>query len=234
MQKAVAVVGFKKSGKTTLMLELARNLTERGYSVAAAKFSHHELDKADTDTAALGEVCSTVFGLGRGETSVHLPGRKFLPDLLPLAKEDILLVEGGKTLTWLPRIVALRDPEEFADLDNGLALGTWGNSQVDGVPAFASVDEIADTVLERGFLLPGLDCGTCGRPDCLTVAREIVAGKSTTRACLALRGSLQVTVDGQPLGMNSFVGNVMSGTLRVLLEQLKGYSPGSEVEIRFK
>lgn len=137
-------------------------------------------------------------------------------------------------MTWLPRITALRNAEEFEALDNGLALGTWGESRVEGVRAFASVQEIAETVLEKGFLLPGLDCGTCGRPDCLTVAREITAGKSTTRACLALRGSLKVTVDGQPLGMNSFVGNVMEGTLRVLLEQLKGYSPGSEVEIRFK
>ena len=234
MLKAVAVVGFKKSGKTTLVRDLARRLTEMGYSVAAAKFSHHELDKEGTDTAALGEICSTVFGLGRGETSVRWQGEKFLPDLLPLAKEDILLVEGGKTLTWLPRVTALRDAAEFEELNNGLALGTWGESRVDGVHAFTSVDEIAETVLKRGFLLPGLDCGTCGRPDCLTVAREIVAGWSTTKACLALRGSLKVTVDGQPLGMNSFVGNVMEGTLRVLLEQLKGYSPGSEVEIRFK
>lgn len=77
MLKAVAVVGFKKSGKTTLVLELARRLTEMGYSVAAAKFSHNELDKADTDTAALGKICPTVFGLGRGETSVRWQGENF-------------------------------------------------------------------------------------------------------------------------------------------------------------
>lgn len=234
MQKAVAVVGFKKSGKTTLVRDLARKLTEMGYSVAAAKFSHHPLDTAGTDTAALQEVCSTVFGLGRGATSVCWNREQFLPDLLPLADEDILLIEGGKSLTWLPRILALKEPGDVEALDNGLSLGTWGECAVPGMHAFGSVEEAAGAVLEQGFRLPGLDCGTCGRTDCLSLGREIVAGKASIRACRAMRTALEVTVNGQPLAMNPFVENVMAGTLRVVLEQLKGYSPGAEVEIRFK
>jgi molybdopterin-guanine dinucleotide biosynthesis protein B len=234
MQKAVAVVGFKKSGKTTLVLDLARNLTEMGYSVAAAKFSHHPLDKEGTDTAALQEVCSTVFGLGRKESMVHWNRERFLPDMLPLAGEDILLVEGGKFLTWLPRVLALKEPGDVDTLDNGLSLGTWGECAVPGMHAFRSVEEMAAAVLEQGFRLPGLDCGTCGRADCLSLGREIVAGKASCRACKAMRTALEVTVNGHPLAMNPFVENVMAGNLRVVLEQLKGYSPGAEVEIRFK
>jgi molybdopterin-guanine dinucleotide biosynthesis adapter protein len=44
MFKAVSVVGFKKSGKTSLVLELGQGIGRRGRKVAAVKFTHHALD----------------------------------------------------------------------------------------------------------------------------------------------------------------------------------------------
>jgi molybdopterin-guanine dinucleotide biosynthesis protein MobB len=39
--KVIAVVGYKKSGKTRLTTMLIKSLRERGYRVASAKHVHH-------------------------------------------------------------------------------------------------------------------------------------------------------------------------------------------------
>lgn len=226
--KAISIVGPKKSGKTTLGIELARTLKARGLTVAAAKFSHHDLDWTDTDTTDYAAVCDTVAGFGPAETFVQWTKKRFLPDLLPLLTGDALIVEGGKELGFLPRILCLG-----GDLSDGidwlhpeLAVATWGGEPLDGIPAFDDVEKLADTVLAKGFFLPGMDCETCGRPDCRTLAAEIVAGKVTPRACLAMHNSIQVDIDGAVVGMKPFVEDIISASIREMLRTLKGYSPG--------
>ncbi|ADU62334.1 MAG: molybdopterin-guanine dinucleotide biosynthesis protein MobB [Pseudodesulfovibrio sp.] len=226
--KAVSIIGPKNSGKTTLGLQLARCLKDRGLTVSAAKFSHHGLDWQDTDTAKYAAICDTVAGLGPGEAFVHWTRARFLPDLLPLLTADVLLVEGGKSMGYLPRVLCLN-----GDLADGtdwllpeLAIGSWGDKRVEGVSAFTDIDALADMVLERGFFLPGMDCGTCGRPDCRTLAADIVRGATTTKACLAMHNSIAVDINGAALGMKPFVEEIISASIREMLRTLKGYAPG--------
>jgi molybdopterin-guanine dinucleotide biosynthesis protein B len=226
--KAVSIIGPKNSGKTTLGVELARHFKERGLTVSAAKFSHHGFDWSDADTTDYAAVCDTVAGLAPKETFVHWTAHKFLPDLLPLLTNDVLIVEGGKELGFLPRILCLR-----GDLSDGidwlhpeLAIASVGDTSVDGVPVINDLPALADAVLEKGFFLPGMDCETCGRPDCRTLASEIVAGKTTTRACLAMHNSIQVDIDGAVVGMKPFVEDIISASIREMIRTLKGYAPG--------
>jgi molybdopterin-guanine dinucleotide biosynthesis protein B len=226
--KAISIVGPKKSGKTTLGLALAATFKARGLTVAAAKFSHHALDWKDTDTTKYAAVCDTVAGLGSDEAFVHWTSPRFLPDLLPLLTADVLVVEGGKSIGYLPRVLCLNgDLEDGTDwLHPELAIGSWGDKQVDGVSPFPTMDAMADAVLKKGFFLPGMDCGTCGRPDCRTLAEEIVRGAVTTKACLAMHNTIAVDINGAPLGMKPFVEDIISASIREMLRTLKGYSPG--------
>ena len=226
--KAISIVGPKNSGKTTLGLKLAKHFKESGLTVAAAKFSHHGFDWQDTDTTDYARICDAVAGLGPSETFVHWTDHRFLPDILPLLTADVLIVEGGKKLGFLPRILCLN-----GDLSDGtewllpeLAIGSFGDKTVVGVPAFDDVAALAETVLEKGFFLPGMDCETCGRPDCKTLAAEIVAGKTTTRACLAMHNSIKVDINGSPVAMKPFVEDIISASIREMLRTLKGYAPG--------
>jgi molybdopterin-guanine dinucleotide biosynthesis protein B len=234
MPIAISIIGYKKSGKTTLAVNLAKELKKMGHTVAGVKFSHEGFDKPATDTHALGEICDQVIGIAPEETAMFWPTSSYLPDLLPLVKADVILVEGGKSLTWLPRILVLRSPEEAETLDNGLALGTWGEVKAGHLTRFTSLEQLAKVVLTRGFILAGLDCKTCGRPDCLTLAREIVRGEALPSACKAFKTGMKITVNGHPLPMKSFVEDMIAGSLRAQLETLKGYVPGSRVEITLK
>jgi molybdopterin-guanine dinucleotide biosynthesis protein B len=231
MFKAVAVVGFKKSGKTALVLELARELTRRGRKVAAVKFTHHGLDLDGTDTARFARECVSVAGMGPGSTTLLWNSARQLQDILPLLGADIVLVEGGKSLTWLPRFVLLGTAEDESALGNGQVLATWGPGNLPGVPAAASVAELATLAESRAFALPGLDCGACGRESCLDLTREIVAAQADWSACAAMQARLSVRVGGQRLALNPFVDRLVTATIRGLLTELKGNVPGQKVEI---
>jgi molybdopterin-guanine dinucleotide biosynthesis protein B len=234
MPIAISIVGYKNAGKTTLVTNLARELTQTGHTVAGVKFSHEGFDTPSTDTHALGQVCQQVIGMGPDQTAMFWPKASYLPDLLPLVNADVILVEGGKSLTWLPRILVLRSPEEAESLDNGLALGTWGQVTAKGLPPLTTMEQLARVVLTRGFMLAGLDCKSCGRPDCLTLAREIVQGEALPRECKALKTGMKITVNGHPLPMKSFVEDMSAGSLKAQLATLKGYVPGSKIEITLR
>lgn len=234
MFKAVSVVGFKKTGKTTLVLEIARELTARGRKVAAVKFTHHGLDLERTDTYRFAQECVSVAGIGPGTTTLLWNSARQLQDILPLLGADIILVEGGKSLTWLPRFVVLGSGEDETALAGGLALASWGPGELHGVRKAESVAELATLVESGAFTLPGLDCGACGRDSCLELAREIVAGEADPAACTAMNAKLVVRVGGQRLALNPFVDRLVTGTIRGLLTEIKGNVPGQKVEITFE
>jgi molybdopterin-guanine dinucleotide biosynthesis protein B len=227
MLKAISIIGFKKSGKTTLLTSLAKELKSRGLKVAAAKFSHHGLDKNDTDTQKMAEMGIPVIGLTQNEAAIFWPEKKYLLDLLPLVSAHVLLVEGGKSLTWLPRILVLKSKHEASDMDNGLALASWGEIEVPGLPGITSVSTLADLVLSKGFALAGIDCGSCNRPDCLHLAREIVQGKASPEECVARSSSkISISINNQTLALNPFVENIFMKSILGMLSELKGYAPG--------
>ena len=124
---AVSIVGFKKTGKTTLAVALGEELARRGIRAAAAKFTSHEgVDVAGTDSDRLRKAYGSAALLAPDGAAVFREGRQYLPDLLPVLSADVLVVEGGKELGWLPRILMLRSVADAGTLDQGLALASYG------------------------------------------------------------------------------------------------------------
>jgi len=230
--RAIAVVGYKKSGKTTLALELARELKKLGHSVTLAKHSHHGFDeKAETDTARFRDQADMVLGFSPGGSFVSWPGERSLQDLLPLVNTEFLVLEGGKTLGIMPRIIIAPDEATARDLDPELTLAAYGDAAVEGLMATRDVAGLARIAAHEGFLLPGLDCGACGRENCRALAADIVAGEATSADCKAQGGSMRITVNGQLLPLNPFVARILKSGLLAMLSELKGFGPGP-VDIR--
>ena len=244
--RAVSIIGYKNSGKSTLIKLLAGALERRGLRVAIAKHTHSGLDKPDTDSARLRAPGRTVLAFSDEECAVFYGEQRLLKDMLSLIQADILLVEGGKQLGWLPRILCLRalgDAEtgEREKLDQGLAFAVWGKVAVPGLPYFPgepgvedeALDELAALAQEKAFLLPGLDCSACGREDCATLAAEIVAGKFGPEECAALHSEVKVYINGQQLGLNVFASRVVAGALGGILREMKGFTPG-EITLKMR
>jgi molybdopterin-guanine dinucleotide biosynthesis protein B len=94
------------------------------------------------------------------------------------------------------------------------------------LPVYTEVEPLAELVLQQGFLLPGLDCSACGYATCGELARSIVSGGDSEGSCQAVPSDLEILVNGQPLALNPFVRQLISGTLTGMLSSLKGYAPG--------
>ena len=233
---AVNLVGYKKSGKTTLALALGAEFKRRAIKAAAVKCTHHDsFDAPATDTARLREAYGAAVGLASNETAIFWSSKRYAPDLMPLLDAEVVVVEGGKTLGWLPRILLPKTLDEAADpeLSPELALATWGEGAAPGLPAITDIAALADLILSKGFALPGLDCEACGRPDCRTLVAEIVAGKASPLDCKAANPEVRVTVNGYVLPMNDFVQRIFGAAVRGMLSECKGYVAG-EIEIKMQ
>ncbi len=251
--KAVAIVGFKNSGKTTTTSKLADALEKKGLKVAIAKHTHHNLDKPETDTSRFMRPGRTVIGLGPDESALFYGESIPLLKLTPLVKADILLVEGGKQATWLPRVICLRSPEEAIELAGGEGRGRVlatvrerpQNEIFQDVPHFGDsssgldtvcdqgLDALAQLVWEQAFALPGLNCGACGLGSCEAFACAVVQGRCQVADCPSLQHqAVEIYSDDRPVALNPFMVRLIASMMKSVAAELKGYRPGADLVIR--
>jgi len=151
--KAVGIIGYHKSGKTTLGVKLCKELASKGLRVGVIKHVSCELQLADADSSRYRGVASVVAAASPAEAEIIVKGEKTLQDMLRYCDGcDLVLVEGFKRERLFPKIVCLREKEEDQELLDGLELFTA--SLKEGVGDYLiSNDEhvrrMAAVVLER-------------------------------------------------------------------------------------
>lgn len=210
----IAVLGHRKSGKTTVVETLISELVSKGYRPASAKHISHEgfsMDTVGKDTwrhSAAG--ANPVVAVSDVESIIKMKTRSFpLERILRTAEENganILVLEGFSSLTLedrrVAKIICLRDTEEFEDY-RGKAQGdvlAFCSFKPLGKPAL-SIGEDLLTILGKAeeFIrkrericeimsqLPSLDCGKCGKPTCEELAEAVQAGRASLTDCVPLR-----------------------------------------------
>jgi len=237
--RAIGIVGYKNSGKTTLSGALAQELVKRGHSVAAVKHSSESMDFLGTDTSKLKEHVDQVGFVSPEESGVFLKGERSLDEILTHLDADMIIIEGFKQELSYPKIACLSGRAEDENLFNGLIICAMGPSDQMGeaggqdVTYFNrdAIERIADLAEEKAFKLPRLNCGGCGYENCYGLAREIVAGAKTVDDCVSLHPSVEVLVDGKPLAMNTFISRMVGDTVKAMLSSLRGFARG-KIEIK--
>lgn len=227
--KGVQILGFKKSGKTTLCEALLARFAKKGLAACALKCTHNPgLDKEDTDTDRFLPHCRAVGAIAGQESALFWNGQRGVADMVSLLSGDVLVMEGGREHALAPRVLVLHDPSEAEKLSEpGLVLAVFGPVAAPGLPHVTDVEELAELVLQKGFVLPGLDCGACGREDCGELAADILAGRATPADCATRGASMTVTVGERSLELNPFVERILASGIRGMLSELKGYTPGA-------
>lgn len=242
MMKAIGIVGYKKSGKTTLLLKLAEELINKGYQVAAIKhISEDIVDEVDSDTAKFKKCLFQVAAITTKESVIHLKGKSNLEEILKFLDADIILIEGFKSEKTFPKIVCLRKESEKTELFDGLQLCTAGifppnincNFSTFNILKTEDIKKMIDIVIEKSFKLPNLNCGACGYQDCFGLAQEIVKGCNTPVDCPSLEPSTLVKVNGKIVSMNPFIAKIVKNTIIGLFSSLKGFTKG-DIEINIK
>ncbi|WP_318614868.1 molybdopterin-guanine dinucleotide biosynthesis protein B [Sporosarcina sp. YIM B06819] len=123
--KTLHVVGFKNSGKTTLVARWVRLVKEQGLKVAVLKHHGHggqpAMPDASTDTMQFfngGADVSVVAGGGAVQLLVNEePGFAELKEMAAMRRPSILLVEGYKEQQG-DKVVLVRNAEDWETLRN--------------------------------------------------------------------------------------------------------------------
>ncbi|ASJ05006.1 molybdopterin-guanine dinucleotide biosynthesis protein B [Thermococcus barossii] len=238
--RAVAFVGFKKSGKTTTVEAVARVLEERGYRVAIAKSMHADFDREGSDTWRFSRVADAVL-VSASDTDALLFRAKDINALFSMVNADFLLLEGFKSVQHVPKVICARNEDDVRELNDGLAIAvsgviaSTGVEEIDGLPVIDATKEperLAALMEKRAFMLPNIDCGLCGFR-CAEMARMIVNGEKTLKDCVVLSSKPKVTVkiDGRVLPMKDWVQELVEKTIKGMLSSMKGYREGRRIEI---
>jgi molybdopterin-guanine dinucleotide biosynthesis adapter protein len=156
----IGIVGWKKSGKTTLVVHLVEEFTRRGLRVATVKHAHHdfEIDDGATDSARHRRA-------GARQVAIVSSRRWALVEELAGAPEpaldrvvaqlgpcDLVIVEGYKRAA-IPKLEVRRSAavsrETLADKDrNIIAIVADHAAEGGGLPVFAldAIPAIADFI----------------------------------------------------------------------------------------
>lgn len=215
----VAVVGSRKSGKTTTVEALVRELTKKGYRVGTIKHVNEPdftFDARDKDTWRHAQAGARVIvGVATEETVVIKKGntsRCTLHDLTRNFKDDIdvVVLEGFRSLVAqdlaVPKIVAAKTKKEIEEALRFFKpiLGFTG-----------AIPKNQVTVSE----IPYVDVKT--EPEKLMM----IVDKRIWPIVQKRRGSkeaVRIIVNGKPLPLNPYVQKVTRNVLFAVVSTLKG------------
>lgn len=214
MPLIISIIGYSKSGKTTLLEKIIPILTGKGYSVGVIKHTRHDfsLDQPGKDSyrfrmsgadgvALVGSGQIGFLGKmdGTGALALDQIEQSFFSD------RDIILTEGFKKGDK-PKIAVLTKGKEeqlFKDLE-GSIVATVGDSPArKELPHFKPDNpEGLVELLEQRFL------------------KDL------------RKPSIRVILDGKNIPMNHFVQEIVRGGILGILSPLKGFKDSQRVEVK--
>lgn len=230
--KAIGIIGYGKSGKTTLVLKLSRELTKLGHEVAIIKHVPGDIDFPDSDTSKFRSCAPFVSAISPGESEIILKGKKHIGDILKYSDSDLAVIEGFKKEKTYPKVVCIKDDSDKDTLLDGLEIATAGfNKDIADfdISDDEDIKKLAQIVSKKSFKLPDLNCGHCGYETCYGLAKEIVRGNKTIDNCVSLNPSISISVDGMPFALNPFMSNLFKNGFLAMLSSLKGFKKGRVV-----
>ena len=223
----IGIYGFQDAGKTTLVEQLVKALSKKGYKVASVKHTPHKksIDAEGKDTFRHWQAGSdpVVFSSAI-ETSIIKHSRTPIDDITRMVMldfhPDVIIVEGLKGEGSFPKVaVGALKPTRGTVLTN---------PKIEELLGYVEDEVEVERVLEE---LPGLDCGKCGY-DCEGLARAVVDHKLKVSDCKELPDiGVEVFVGKNKIPMGRFASKIVNDTVRGMLTSLKGYESKEDVEI---
>jgi molybdopterin-guanine dinucleotide biosynthesis protein B len=244
--KAVAVTGFKDSGKTRVVEALTQELTQRGYKVGTLKHTADDiiLDTPGKDTSRHRKAGSSATAiLQENSTAIfidqHLTLQQTAAKLGPL---DYLIIEGFKSKGTHARIIVPRKNEELDKLKNNLEIAIVKVPESEfteetNLPFYTLVQasELADIVETKAFpMLPGLDCHSCGYPDCKTMGTALLAGSAEITQCVGYRKDFLLKVNDTDVPLGGFTRKALKNVILGFIKSLKGGEDPRKVHLEFE
>ena len=158
--KVLSVYGYTRSGKTSTVERIIRELKRRGYSVGSVKEIHYESFAIDTPGSNTDRHrragAELVTARGIHETDVLFPKRLSVEQILCFYSQDYVVME-GVTDTDAPKVLCAKNEEEIEQLINETVFAISGVisnklSHYKGIPVINSLKDaeaIVDLIEEK-------------------------------------------------------------------------------------
>jgi len=213
----IAVVGSRKSGKTTIVEALVKGLTRKGYNVATVKHipePDFTIDTKGKDTWRHAKAGALVtMGVAPNELAIIKKGDTARYDLTEIVKycedeADIIILEGFRNLVaqnpLIPKVVAVKTMEKIQETSRHFR----------PIIAFSGTVPIKPKRLR----IPYTDA--LQKPEKLV---EIVENKIKPMIMKEkkLKAAIRITVDGKRLPLKLFVQKIMRNVVLSMVSTLK-------------
>jgi len=244
--RVFSVFGVSKSGKTTTIEHLIRELRRRGYAVGSVKDIHAEgfaLDTPGTNTHRHKRAgADPVTARGLHETDIMFDRRLDIGEILRFYGGCDFVVLEGVSEAGIPAVLTAHDGGDLAERLTPYVFavsgrGAAGIGEYNGIPAISAVDaaaDLADLVERKVYRRQPMNikdcCGLCGF-DCETLGRRMLAGESPPDACL-LEKRVALTVNGREIEMVGFVQKLLKNAVLGVAKELRGYEKG-QIRVTF-
>ena len=243
--KVFSVNGFTRSGKTTTVENIIKELKQRGYSVGSVKEIHYDKFKIDTKgtntdrhrQAGAEQVVARSFY----ETDIMFNGMLPMDKILSFFEQDYVVLEGVSDVN-APKIITAHNADEIEernDYRTFMVSGVISNSlkEYAGMPVIngmTDINRMVDRIEEKvPHLLPDFDkdcCSACGF-DCHTLLKKILSGEKKREDCTIEKGNIKLYINGKEITMVPFVNAILKNAVLGVVKELNGYEKDASLKI---
>lgn len=205
----IGVVGWKDTGKTTVVEHLVRLLAARGYTVGTVKHVHSPISLEP-------EATDSMKHLGAGAALTVTAGQDLTVTLDRSCYDldqaisrhlwvcDYIVVEGFKGAD-IPKIAVIAEGGVIPPEASNVVAAVYRGQPPEGYPVFTfdEIDRLVDYLFENGILK---------QPS----------------------GRTELHVNGKPVPLNEFVQASLAGVIRGFIASLKDVEPPSTITLHIK
>ena len=246
--KVINVQGISKTGKTTTVSGIIKELRKRGYTVGSVKEIHFESFTMETEGTNTDihkkSGAEPVTARGLSETDIMFGYPVNIDKLLDIYTQDYVVIEGMCEANC-PNIITGRTAGQLDDQINPLTIAAAGviSNEMDeyrGLPvinALTDIERMVDLIEEKTpDRMPNYpeDCCTACGTGCKGLTERILNGTGDISQCILRGADVQVFINGEELPMVPFVKSIVRSVSTSVIKELDGYADNSEIVIKIK
>lgn len=247
--KVFSVIGISKSGKTTTIENIIKELKKRGYSVGSVKEIHYEnftMDQEGTNTYRHRKAGSDLVTVrSYYETDILFPKNLSINEILKFYNQDYVVMEGVRDYNCPVILCAnmVEDIEENRDKECFkrifLISGVMSNetNEYDGIPVINSINntkKLVDFIEQKVYRslpdFPPECCSECGY-SCRDLGMRILKGLAKVDDCVLSKAKVSLSVDEREIEMVPFVQSILKDCIKAIVRNLKDCTEAKKIKI---